>query len=476
MRACGAAESAGVPAIAIIASGFLGQARAIARPLGLTEVPLCEYPGVPALDAGDELLSKVRTSLAPSVVDALTRARREPEIESADPSAERATDPGQREVVFVGTLEQIQHEFEARGWMDGLPVIPPTLEQVERLLAFTDREPDELLGVLPPDGREATVWTVAVNGVMAGCRAEYMPLLIAIVECIADPAFRIQDAGSTPGWEPLVIVSGPLTTELGFNSTVGAMRLGRRANSTVGRFCRMIFRNVAGLRIPPGDSDKATFGGGMLVALAEDDGAIAELGWQPFRVDRGYAADDTIVTVQSCLVASAPIYSGGTTGLQCIETIVKIMGETQTPWAFCGVLYDQWHPVLVMSPSVANVFASDGWTKDDIRRHLHEHVTIEAHWFEHYPWHIGGGRPFVLSEFVDKGLAGPEYARSDDPNRQVPALRRAESINIVVAGDPERNQSKVFINNHEQGAPVSRRVQLPALWDERLRTERDRFG
>src|SRR5213595_534129 len=88
---------------------------------------------------------------------------------------------------------------------------------------------------------------------MAGCRPEYMPVLVAIVEAIAEPVFRVEDAGSTPGWEPLVIVSGPIAGALDLNHGQGVMRVGRQANTTLGRFLRLYLRNVAGLRIPPGD-------------------------------------------------------------------------------------------------------------------------------------------------------------------------------------------------------------------------------
>src|SRR5262249_7443189 len=157
---------------------------------------------------------------------------------------------------------------------DGLPVIPPTVDRVKAFLGCTDRSASEVLGVLAPEKREATVMNVAVNGVMAGCRPEDMPILLAVVECITDPAFRMEDAGSTPGWEPLVVVSGPLVRALDFNSGTGVMRVGRQANASVGRFVRMYMRNVAGLRAPPGVTDQAGFGANFNMALAENEDAV----------------------------------------------------------------------------------------------------------------------------------------------------------------------------------------------------------
>ena len=106
--------------------------------------------------------------------------------------------PAPTDIIFEGTLDEVQEHFQEKLWTEGLPIVPPTIDRVESFLRFTDRSPDEVIGPLLPENREATVWNVAVNGVMAGCRPEYMPVLVAIVEAIADPEFRIMDGGSTP--------------------------------------------------------------------------------------------------------------------------------------------------------------------------------------------------------------------------------------------------------------------------------------
>jgi hypothetical protein len=107
-----------------------------------------------------------------------------------------------------------------------------------------------VLGALPPELRQVTITNIAVNGVMAGCRPEYMPVLVAVVRCLMDPRFRLEDLTSTFGLEPL-IVSGPVVAALNFNTGTGAMRVGRQANTSIGRFLRLLLRNVGGLRIPP---------------------------------------------------------------------------------------------------------------------------------------------------------------------------------------------------------------------------------
>ena len=454
-RAYLAAEQGGVRAVAITQTSFMGMQRATGKAIGVQDIAIAEYPGVITIDAQDEFERKVRENLFPALMERL----REP------PKAlvKEAPEPAPRDIVFTGSFDAVQEHFHQRLWSDGLPVVPPTIERVERFLAFTDRDPNEVIGVLLPELREATVWNVAVNGAMAGCRPEYMPILVAIAEAISDPEFRIQDAGSTPGWEPLVIVSGSLVRELEFNFQAGAMRVGSQANSSIGRFLRMFMRNVAGLLSYPGQTDKGTIGMSFNVALAENDEAVKSIGWEPFRVDRGFSRDDTVVTVQSVVAISPPIYSGGDTAETQLEFITTIFGSANGPFAFTGPVFGHWHPLLVMSPVVAKVFADNGWSKDDIRKHLRESIKLPARVLERYYWHVSAAA-WKLEDSVAEGTIGDEYVQSKDPERLVPVLMRADWINIVIAGDPGRNQSRAYINNHEQGAPVSRRVVLPKAW------------
>ena len=198
--------------------------------------------------------AKVLGPVLDSIVNGLTSTIR-------PVAADSSPEPGPQDIVAEGSLDEIEEHFLRMGWSEGLPIVPPTRDRVQQFLRFTDRSPNEIIGVLSPGRREATVWNVAVNGVMAGCRAEYMPILLAVVECIADPQFRLEDAGSTPGWEPLVILSGQLVEELDFNSGSGVMRVGRQANTSIGRFLRLYMRNVAGSRIPPEATDKGLASG-----------------------------------------------------------------------------------------------------------------------------------------------------------------------------------------------------------------------
>ena len=203
----------------------------------------------------------------------------------------RSALPAERDIVFSGTFEAVNAHFHEKGWTDGLPVVPPTLEKIEAFLRFTDRSPDEVLGVMHPSQAQATIWNVAVNGVMAGCRPEYMPILVAIVEVMADPEYGMKHGGSTPGWEAMIILNGPIRNQLGFDCGQGLQRPGNPANTSIGRFYRLFARNVP--RFLPGSTDMATFGQMFRAVVAENEEACAEFGWSPLHVTRGFDSTTT---------------------------------------------------------------------------------------------------------------------------------------------------------------------------------------
>lgn len=452
MRASAVVEKSNVAAVAIGTSGFEAMGRAIGKSLGITHVPIVTYPGVIATDTSEVFTDKVQSILAKNVVKALTDRAQATPLGAADgPHA------NPRSVVFAGSLDEVQAHFEAEQWTDGLPIIPPTLDRVERALAYTRRDPDERIGILPPERRAATVWNVAVNGVMAGCKPEYMPVLLAIVECLADPTFRVEDAGSTPGWEPLVTLSGPLVKSLGFNYEAGVMRVGRTANTSVGRFVRLYLRNVAGLRILPGHTDQGAIATSFNVVLAENDAATREVGWVPSRVEQGHSLDDSVVTVRSVVSISPPIYTGGDHAEDHLSTIAEIVRNAMGPWGYTGLATQTWYPLLVIGPAVASALAGFGVSKDDIRAYLHSHVKQPVDLMERYAKQVGSSA-FDVADLVSRGLLGPEFTASDDPKRLVPIIVRPEWTSIVVSGSPNRNQSRAYVNNHVQGVPVSRVV------------------
>lgn len=453
IRACRAVDAAGIPTLALVSSGFIRQARSIARSLGIEHTWIAEYPGVIPNDTDEVFHSKIKDAVVPSLFEGF--AAFEKGVTVAEAAAEQSWAP--RDIVFRGTFDEVQDEFERQLWSDGLPVVPPTVERVEDFLRHTDRDPDEVLGTLLPANRQATIWSVAVNAVLAGCRPEYLPVLVALVEAMVEPRWRMEDAGCTPGWEPLVVVSGPIVDELGFNYGAGAMRMGRRSNTSVGRFARMYMRNVAGLLIPPGDTDKAAIGLSMNVAMAENDAATLAVGWEPVRVERGFELSDSVVTAQSCLDISGPVYTGGNAEHQ-LATIAEAMTRTLGPWSYTSLVYQEAYALILMSPSVAEVLSEAGYSKGDVNQYMYENVHLSAGLLEDCSIG-GGGNKVVLAELVAKGITPSHYADSDDPERQVPLLLRPDMVSIVVGGDAARNQNRIYVNNHAHGVPISKRIE-----------------
>lgn len=439
-------------------TGFLTQAKAIAKAMGAKNIALAEYPGIVNMDSKEELHRKVADVVVKNIVAGFTNQVQET-VKSIEPSP--------RDIVFRGSLDEVQEHFYKNAWTDGLPVIPPTLKRVNDFLKFTARDPGEIIGTLLPENREATVWNVAVNGVMAGCRPEYMPILLAAVEAIAAPEFHIQDGGASPGWEPLIILNGPIIKQLAFNYETGVMRVGRQANTSIGRFLKLYMMNIAGLRIPPGLADKATIGSGFNVVLPENEDVIVELGWESFSMSRGFNRSDNVVTVQSVVYETAPMATGGVTAVEHLEILAEVIGGNMAPWTHVALNWGKFYPLVVISPGVARFLAKESITKNDVKRYLYDHTKVSVKSMENLA-HAGGLTSFNVNKLAAEGIAPKAYAESVDPDRLVPVFLRPEWIGVVVSGDSGRSRCRGYVQNHEQGMPVSKKVVLPPDWEQMI--------
>ncbi|MDQ3811626.1 MAG: thioredoxin family protein, partial [Chloroflexota bacterium] len=188
-------------------------------------------------------------------------------------------------LVEIGMLEdEVEACFE-RGWTDGLPVVPPTPERVLGMLEGTTRPASDVVGVVPPDLVECTVEKVAINAVMAGCKPEYLPVVLAAVEAACSQRFNMHGVLATTHFVgPVVIVNGPVAGEIGMNCGVNALGQGTRANATIGRALQLVVRNVGGGR--PGGVDRATLGnpGKYTFCFAEDE---ANSPWESLAAEQG---------------------------------------------------------------------------------------------------------------------------------------------------------------------------------------------
>ena len=453
LRASAVAEEAGVPSVSLTCEGFIGQAATTATGLGLPNLPVAVVPGHVDVQTVEELRANVLAVTVEGVVQGLT---------SPPEKAGDVDEPEPGDIVFEGTYDEINRFYYENGWSDGLPIVPPTAARVEAFLRHTDRDPDEQLGVLLPDKRSATIRTVAINGVMAGCRPEYMPVLVALVEAMADPRYGVEHSGNTPGAETLIIANGPVIRRLGFNYQQGALRDGFQANTAIGRFWRLYLRNVAGFLLHK--TDKGTFGNTWRVVLAENEDALRQMGWTTIAQDAGLAPEESAVTISRFTGGSVLASVFGTAPEQMIPYLAD--GITRlVAWEVIftvGMSVGAQRPLLVLSPILAHTLARAGLGKQDVQRRLFEHARIPAWKFERYigEWtNLAPGRP-TLKDLVRRGRAAPVFAESDDPDRLVPVVEKAEDIMVAVSGDPLRTNAYVFAHNGILGYPVTKPIRV----------------
>jgi len=430
----------------------------------MPNLPVAVIPGHPGAQTRDELRANVASITAPQVLDNLLR----------EPAAhELAPEPGARQIILRGTFEEVNAYFQERAWSDGLPIVPPTIDKIEQFLSFTDRAPEESLGILLPESRAATIWAVAANGVLAGCRPEYMPILSALIEAMADPGYGVEHSGNTPGSDTLIILNGPIIKELDFNYTQGVLREGFVPNTSVGRFWRLALRNLAGFL--PHRTDKATFGNTFRVVLAENEDALARIGWAPNSVDMGYAAGDNTVTITRLTGGGVLPSVTGSTPAQMMPYLADGLAK-QTGWEIAftvgGLSLGTLRPVLVLSPILAETIARAGWSKQDVKRYLFDHARMPAWRVEAFTEKWADFPIGSLKRQVNLGRLPQAFHESDDPERPVPIVLDPDDFMVLVSGDPLRTNAYAFAHNGYLGFPTARRIRLPPDWAQRLRTIR----
>ena len=303
-----------------------------------------------------------------------------------------------------------------KGVTDGLPVIPPSRARVERMLAASARARDHLVGEVAPNYGRATVEKIAINAVMAGCRPEYFPVVLAAVEAACDPSFNLHGVStSTHFSSPLIVVHGPIRTRIGLNCSFGVFGPGHRANATIGRALRLVMINVGGVR--PGETSMSTFGhpGRYTYCIGEHEEVSP---WPPYHAGRGLTAADSAVTV---FAGEAP-HGISDHASRTARALAGSLG-----WSMASLwnakhfpLYS--HTMLVVGPEHARTLADEGWSKDDLVRHIFETVRM--------PY----GR---LTPDEDNGEGtNLRFAKGGEPapDQPIPKFPSPEELHVVVAG------------------------------------------
>jgi hypothetical protein len=277
-------------------------------------------------------------------------------------------------------IVEINRVFYEKGWTDGLPIIPPTQERVLTLLHGTNRDPHDVIGLIPPSWAEVTVEKIAINSVMAGGLPEHLPFIIAAVEAMIDRKFNLYAVqATTHPCSPLLLINGPMRNRASINCGYGAFGAGTLANAAIGRAIRLILINIGGAI--PGKVDKATHGqpGKYTYVIGENE---EESPWEPLALEKGFTKEESTVTV---IAAEAPHNVNDHSSISATGILTTIAG-TLAGQGNNNFLF-QGEPVVILGPEHAKTIAKDGFAKRDVREWIFQRTKIpkRALRFAHLP-------------------------------------------------------------------------------------------
>lgn len=460
---CIAAEYIGIPSVMIAAPGFDSQAKTTAFNNGVPVLRVAVYPGAFASHTVEELKQNTREVLWPQIVDMLTTPITAAEIinnqqlEPTDPQAP----------VFSGTIDEINEFYNDMLWSDGMPIIPPTVERVEEFMKFTDYRWNRTIAVLSPSYRQSLVWHVAVNGVMAGCKPEYMPLLIAITKAMTSGEFR-RTLGSTHAWIPYCWANGPVARQLGLDCGQG--QINEQANVSIGRFMNLAMLNLAGYYVK--QDRMGTFGYPVSWCLAEDDEACLRVGWNPYHVRQGIGLNESAMTVASTLLWGNNMPPATTDAEKIMQLMAWDITERCQLALGSGVQFT--HRTILMTEEVGAIlkekYGNVGNLEDQLiataRRPLYERAY--ANYYANPGSSINPNHTSLeeyMEQIKDEENAQmtptPEWYASDEEQMMtIPTMVKGETA-FLITGDASRNK----IQTLPGGAMSTVAVELPAAWD-----------
>jgi hypothetical protein len=430
-----AAEERNKPTVTLVNQGFANDAQSAASGKGMPTLRLmptavgCESSVLADAEAG---ISKVFEN----IITALTKPLADEERSPKPKEIEKPT-----RIIFKGDLKEVNRFYYRRGWADGLPVSPPTEEEVAEMLSGTDLAPDHLVANILPRQGKATVEKIAINAVMAGALPTHMPLLIAGVQIVADPTSGFGGWGvSTGSWAPFWVINGPIRKDIHVNSGTGVLSPGDIANAAIGRAMQLIIKNIGGAR--KGVEDMGTQGnpGKYSMVAAENE---EESPWEPLHVEYGYKKEDSTISVFSpnTYIQSWPYGSDD-------EGILRAIIDNILPkGGLC----------ISLTPPHARTLFNQGWKKKDIKTFLAEYARtqpyrIPSYWGSSSPA-FDGARP---------GLWGKRVPVRDSDS--VPILNSPEAIQIIVAGGPGAMMGLHMGGSFFSSQKKTEKVRLPAKW------------
>jgi hypothetical protein len=459
----------GIPGVAIVAPGFEKLARHTGYSDGVPALGVATYPGVFAVETTTDLAKKTAESLIPQIIQLLTKP-----VVTAEPTKAESF----KKIIFTGTVDEVSKYFSTNNWSDGLAIIPPTIERVEEFLKYTDLPPDEKIAVLQPSNLRATPWNIAVNAVMAGCRPEYMPILISTVEAIGDKNYNLSQLGTTGGANPFLILNGPLARQLDIDHGQGLISY--QSNQVIGRALGLIVRNIANFRIR--ESYMSTFGYVQPFVLVEDE---EETPWEPYHVQIGFNINVSTVTAYATVGWGPQTFLAGQP--EHAKSLMEVMafdlaynapqnrGRGPDP-STTSRATDVWGPAfslkaLLISPSIAKTLAAGGYTTkesliEDLVKNARKDIYVVS-FFQTY------GQSRDTCESVEENLQN--YLNDHDVKKMklpwfrdeietIPCMSK-EKFLIVVCGDRGRNKAQTMSNFAVYQRPTIKEIKLPKNWD-----------
>ncbi len=322
------------------------------------------------------------------------------------------------------SLEAVEAHYRAQGWTDGLPIVPPTEARVTAMLAGIDLDGDHVVGKIPPLWAEATVEKIAVNAVMAGCEPTVMPVLVAALEAMLDPAFNLYGVqATTHPVAPLLIVHGPAAARLGMHAGPGVFGPGNRANATLGRAVRLCLWNLGGAR--PGQGDMATQGSPAkyTYAIAE---RVEASPWGPLHASLGLDPGTDAVTVFG---GEGPHNVNDHVSQKAANLLTVVADTAATLGSNVGWYFTQSQLLLVLGPEHAATIAEDGFTRADVQRYVYEHARLPLHRLKQ------GG--------MWDNRDWPRWMNTADDHALLPVVPGPEDIYVMVAGGSGKHSTVV---------------------------------
>jgi hypothetical protein len=343
------------------------------------------------------------------------------------------------ETFQVDTLEGFTEFAYEQGWTDGLPVFPPTRAVVQRMLDYVGREPGEVLGTVFPGDGEATIENIAANCAMAGCLPEYVPVVIAAVQCIVDPTLLITTTQSTGSGSVFAVVSGPAVEKLGFHTREWIFGPnGGRANATIGRAIRLVLWNIG--RAHPGKLIKGTMGhpASWSFCIGEEQ-ALSP--WDPMHTDFGVGAKESAVTVMKAgeyAQLAVPLNSVGLN--ECITLLARGIGKVGITTSGGKRAF-----LFVLNPTLARAFADAGYSREKLRAAIAERAFKYS-----YDW----------QNDRKQGEAQPAedlYPRTPSERKTMVAPVLTDEVLVCVGGGvaPQMGQCAVISSRSAAGRPLS---------------------